>query len=652
MSFLNNADEPDYDIPDPAIAKRRAAIEKQIVRQTANLANAFPGGREAFDKALAAWDEKESARAVAWTVVRPTALKANLPHLQILSDGSILASGDQTKSDTYELTFDVRIKGVTALRLEVLPDESLPAHGPGRTYYEGRKGDFFLSELGLHVDGKTIRFAGASQDHPQGKANAKTGAVAAIDGDPATGWTAGERIGQANAAVFNFAQPVDLDRPAVIRMLFERYYASDLGRFRVAITTAKRGEATGHGSAIDAILVTPAKQRTPDDRYRLLTHFLQTTPELATARKELDSLRASLPAYQTTMVMKERPAANPRPTHIHHRGEFLETKSRVEPGVLSALHALPKDAPRNRLTFARWLVSPDNPLSARVTVNRQWQAFFGRGIVRTTEDLGMQGDLPTHSELLDWLAQDFMRQGWSLKKLHKLIVTSATYQQSSRTTPELRDKDPENLWLARGARVRLEAEMIRDSVLQVSGLLSSKMGGPSVFPPQPASVTTEGVYGALAWKVSPGEDRYRRGMYTFLKRSIPYAMFATFDGVTGETCQARREISNTPLQALTMMNDFVVVETAQALGKSFAGAPGEVSERAAQLFQRCLSRSPTPEELAALADFHERQLVRLQSGKLDAKAIAGNADGDVVERAAWTLTARAVLNLDEMITKE
>jgi hypothetical protein len=216
----------------------------------------------------------------------------------------------------------------------------------------------------------------------------------------------------------------------------------------------------------------------------------------------------------------------------------------------------------------------------------------------------------------------------------------------------LRDKDPENLWLARGARVRLEAEMIRDSVLQVSGLLSSKMGGPSVFPPQPASVTTEGVYGALAWKVSPGEDRYRRGMYTFLKRSIPYAMFATFDGVTGETCQARREISNTPLQALTMMNDFVVVETAQALGKSFAGAPGEVSERAAQLFQRCLSRSPTPEELAALADFHERQLVRLQSGKLDAKAIAGNADGDVVERAAWTLTARAVLNLDEMITKE
>jgi len=398
--------------------------------------------------------------------------------------------------------------------------------------------------------------------------------------------------------------------------------------------------------------VTPAKQRTPDDRYRLRTHFLETTPELATARKEIDSLRASLPAYQTTMVMKERPAANPRPTHIHHRGEFLETKNRVEPGVLSALHALPKDLPRNRLAFARWLVSPDNPLSARVTVNRQWQAFFGRGIVRTTEDLGMQGDLPTHPELLDWLARDFMRQGWSLKKLHKLIVTSATYQQSSRTTPELREKDPENLWLARGARFRLEAEMIRDSVLQVSGLLSSKMGGPSVFPPQPSSVTTEGVYGALAWKVSPGEDRYRRGMYTFLKRSIPYAMFATFDGVTGETCQARREISNTPLQALTMMNDFVVVETAQALGKSFVGAPGDVEERAAQLFRRCLSRSPTPEERAALADFHERQLARLQSGKLDAKAIAGNADGDVVQRAAWTLTARAVLNLDEMITKE
>jgi len=422
----------------------------------------------------------------------------------------------------------------------------------------------------------------------------------------------------------------------------------------LSITTdSKRAVATGHGQAVDAILTKPVQKRTAEDRYHLLVRFLEAAPDLAADRKEIDKLRATVPSYQTTMVMKERSQNNPRPTHIHHRGEFLQTKARVEPEVLSALSPLPKDVPRNRLTFARWLVAPDNPLTARVTVNRQWQAFFGRGIVRTTEDLGMQGDLPTHPELLDWLAQEFMRQSWSLKKLHKLIVMSATYQQSSHATADLREKDPDNFWLARGPRVRLEAEMIRDSLLQVSGLLSGKIGGPSVFPPQPASVTTEGVYGALPWKVSPGEDRYRRGMYTFLKRSIPYAMFATFDGVTGETCQARREISNTPLQALTMMNDLVVIEASQALGKAFAAMPGAVDERAARLFQRCLSRPPTSEERAALADFYEHQRERLTTGKLDAKAIAGKADGDdVVQRAAWTLTARAVLNLDEMITKE
>jgi hypothetical protein len=653
MAFLNNAEEPDYDIPDSAIATRRATIEKDIAQRTVNLANAFPGGRETMDKALAAWEQKESARAIAWTIVRPAALKTNLPHLEILPDASILASGDLTKSDTYELTLDLHAKGVTALRLEALTDDRLPGHGPGRTYYEGRKGDFFLSELGLSVDGKPVGFNGASQDQSQGKPDGKVGAATAIDGDPATGWSAGERTGQPHTAVFNFAKPIDFDRPAMLRMLFERYYASGLGRFRISITTdAKRAVATGHGSAIDAILSKPAQDRTEKDRYHLLVRFLETAPELATARKEIEKLRASLPAYQTTMVMKERAPNNPRPTHIHHRGEFLHSKDRVEPQVLSVLNPLPKDAPRNRLTFARWLVSPDNPLTSRVTVNRQWQAFFGRGIVRTTEDLGMQGDLPTHPELLDWLAREFMRDGWSLKKLDKLIVMSATYRQSSRSSADLRAKDPDNVWLARGPRVRLEAEMIRDSLLHVSGLLSAKIGGPSVFPPQPASVTTEGVYGALPWKVSAGEDRYRRGMYTFLKRSIPYAMFATFDGVTGETCQARREVSNTPLQALTMMNDLVVIESAQALGKSFANEFGAVDERAARLFQRCLSRSPTPDERAALTDFYTRQLERLDSRKLDAKAIAGNADGDPAQCAAWTLTARAVLNLDEMITKE
>ncbi len=595
LAFLNNGDEPDYAVREPGIVKRRADIEAKIAAKVAGLAKRFPGGPSALDKAFAAWTERESARAVPWTVLRPASMKASMPHLRLLDDGSVLASGDQTKSDTYTLGFDAKIDGVTALRLEVLPDESLPARGPGRTYYEGPKGDFFLSELTLTVGGKPVRMSGATQDQPNNRA------AAAIDGNPATGWTTGGAVGKPHEAVFAFATPTRLDGTAQLRMLFERYYASGLGRFRISVTSASRkAEATGHGSAIEAILARPIAERTAEEVEQLRRRFLAVAPELAKAHKEIAALRASLPAFTTTLVMKERPADNPRPTHIHHRGEFLSPKERVEPGILSVLHPLPPDVPRNRLGLARWLVAPDNPLTARVTMNRHWQAFFGRGLVRTVEDFGIQGEVPTHPELLDWLAREFIRQGWSQKKMHKLIVMSATYQQLSRVTPERQAHDPENRLLARGPRVRLDAELIRDSLLRVSGLLSPKLGGPSVFPPQPPSVTTEGVYGPIKWTPSTGEDRYRRGMYTFLKRSIPYAMFSTFDGVTGETCLARREVSNTPLQALTMLNDLVVVESAQKLG-SACRAPGSVEERMTDLFRRCLTRPPTAAERRARA---------------------------------------------------
>jgi hypothetical protein len=647
MAFLNNADEPDYAIREPALVKRRADIEARIAEKTAGLADRFPGGAPALQKSFTAWLERESARAVPWTILRPTSMTASMPHLRLLADGSVLASGDQTKSDTYALGFDAKIDGVTAIRLEVLPDDSLPDQGPGRTYYEGRKGDFFLSELTISLGAKAVRFSGASQDQP------KVPAAAAIDGDPATGWSTGGDVGRPHEAVFTFAEPVRWGGAVTLRMLFERYYASGLGRFRIAVTTAtRRAEATNHGSAIEAILARPAEERTDAELQQLRQRFLAVAPELAAARKEIDALRASMPAFATTLVMQERPADNPRPTHIHHRGEFLQPKERVEPGVPAVLNPLPAGVPLNRLALARWLVSPENPLTARVTMNRHWQAFFGRGIVRTVEDFGIQGEPPTHPELLDWLAREFMRQGWSQKKMHKLIAMSATYQQSSRLSPELLRRDPENRLLARGPRVRLEAELIRDSLLRVSGLMSPKLGGPSVFPPQPPSVTTEGVYGPIKWTPSTGEDRYRRGMYTFLKRSIPYAMFSTFDGVTGETCLARREVSNTPLQALTMLNDLVVIEAAQKLGGILAAAPGTVEARMTDLFRRCLTRPPTAPEQESLCKFFMRQRERLQKGTLDAKAIAGEGAGDAVERAAWTLAARAVLNVDEMITKE
>jgi len=650
LAFLNNADEPDYFIPDPAIARRRAEIETKITELMKELPGRFPGGKKALDEAFIAWQRRESQNAVAWQVLRPTVMKTSMPHLTLLPDGSVLASGDQTKSDTYDLTFGERIQGVAALRLEVLPHESLPGNGPGRTYYEGTKGDFFLSELSLTVAGKTVPFGAVSDDlGTAGKASARF----AVDGNPATAWTTSNRPGQRHEAVFTFARPMDLDGSTAMRMLFERYYASGLGRFRISVTTAsKRAEASAHGAEVEAALATAEDKRGPKERDILLKRFLETVPQLGNLRTEIEKLKASLPAYQITMVMKERPPENLRPTHRHHRGEYLQAKEKVQPGALSTLQPLPGNEPRNRLGFARWLVSPDNPLTARVTVNRQWQAFFGQGIVKTTEDFGIQGNLPTHPELLDWLAIEFMKRGWSMKKLHRLIVMSAAYQQSSRTTPELLARDPENKLLARGPRVRLEAELIRDSLLRASGLLSDKIGGPSVFPPQPASVSTEGVYGPIKWEVSKGEDRYRRGLYTFLKRSIPYAMFATFDGATGDACLARREISNTPLQGLTMLNDLVVIEAAQSLGRKIAESSGSDAARVTELFRRCLTRQPTTEEQASLLDFYGRQLERLRAGKLDARTIAGGKDGNILHRAAWTLVARAVFNLDEMITKE
>jgi hypothetical protein len=331
--------------------------------------------------------------------------------------------------------------------------------------------------------------------------------------------------------------------------------------------------------------------------------------------------------------MDERPANNPRTTHRYHRGEFLQPKEAVTPGVPAFLPALPKGAPANRLTFAKWLFAPENPLTARVTVNRQWQAFFGRGIVKSVEDFGYQSDPPSHPELLDWLAVEFVKQGWSMKKLHRLIVTSATYKQSSRITPELAQKDPENILLARGARFRLDAEVIRDSALKAAGVLSPKMGGPGVYPPQPASVTSEGTYGKVEWKTSEGADHFRRSLYTFTKRTAPFAMATTFDAPTGESCLAKREVSNSPLQALTLLNDQMFMEAAQAMAKQVIAESQTEDERLQNIFRRVATRPAAPDELALLKAFMQKQRDR----KLEGEAL-------------WADVSRAALNLDEAIT--
>jgi hypothetical protein len=654
LAFLNNADEPEMDAVRPEIASRRREQEAKIAALEADLPNHFPADgkasrKEHLERKFNAWIEHEAARSVPWTVLRPVEAKANVPLLTVLPDDSVFVSGDQSKRDVYDLAFHTDLHGITAIRLEVLPDERLPKHGPGRVFYEGPAGDFFLSEITATANGSKVRFSGASHSFATGNYLARN----AIDGDPQTGWSINGGQGRSHYAVFNLATPLADAHDLKIQLLFERYHAADLGRFRIAVTTDERPAlARDIPPEIESLLLMPAARRTPEQNQCLLRQFVLTAPELSSERAAIDKLRKELPTNPTTLVLQERPPENPRLTFRHNRGEFLQPVERVEPAVLSVLPSLPSDAPRNRLGFARWLVSPANPLVGRVTMNRQWAAFFGRGLVPTLQDFGYQGEPPSHPELLDWLAVEFVKRGWSLKRMHRLIVLSATYQQASRVTPELLAKDPDNKLLARGPRVRLEAELIRDATLKASGLLAERFGGPSVFPPQPPGVTSEGTYGPLTWKVSEGPDRYRRGLYTFTKRTAPYALFATFDAPSGEACLARREVSNSPLQALTLLNDAVFVDAARALGRQLAAEKTSAEARVETLFRRCLTRPPDSEERRLLVQFYEKQKRRLESRELDAMALAGPGDGDVLERAAWTTLARSLLNLDEAVTKD
>jgi len=669
MAFLNNAEEPDYHIPSPELETRRQELLTKIATLQAGLADRFVPANAAspapetgspeekrgaiLTKRFIEWEREESEKAVRWVVVHPAEMQSNIALLEKQSDGSVLASGDITKSDEYTLRFENAPKTATALRLEVLPDASLPAEGPGRAYYEGPKGDFFLSELQIQTPAGPVKVRRATESYAKsGLGNAKVGALQTLDGNPATGWSTHGAQGKANAAVYEFEQPTDLSSGLVLKMQFERHYACPLGRFRIALATdSKPAESRSHSAEIEALLAKPASLRTAVETKLLLGRFLETAPETEAARKEIDNLRNSLPKGQPTLVLRERPERHPRPTHLHHRGEFTQPEQLVSAGVPAFLPPLPADAKPDRLALARWLFSADHPLTARVTVNRHWQALFGRGLVRTVEDFGYQGEMPSHPELLDWLALEFRRENWSVKKLHRLLVTSAVYRQSSAVSVTLAARDPQNILLARAPRFRLESEQIRDSALKAAGLLSLKQGGPGVYPSQNPAVTSEGTYGKVEWKPSAGSERFRRTLYTFIKRTAPFAMVSTFDGPTGESCVARREVSNSPLQALTVLNDVIFQEAAQALGKLAAEAGGDDAARLSLIFERCLTRKPTPEESKTLLAFVQKQRERLASGELSAEKIAG-APGDAAQtHALWTALSRVVLNLDEAITK-
>jgi mono/diheme cytochrome c family protein len=410
------------------------------------------------------------------------------------------------------------------------------------------------------------------------------------------------------------------------------------------------------------ILRTPPDRRTQKQQDQLTDHFIKwyglafggeryKEVKFKELEEKLQQLDEEYPALTEAPAIAQNP--HPPATHLLIRGDFRQPGIEVRPGTPAILPPLAAGSKPTRLDLARWLVSPENPLTARVAVNRMWQEFFGRGLVETSENFGTRGDRPSHPELLDWLATEFVSNGWDVKRMHKLIVESATYRQSSRIRPELQDRDPFNKLLARQARLRLSAELIRDSALSVSGLLNPAIGGKSVFPPQPASV------GDLAyrnhWKESKGADIFRRGLYVFRKRTMPYPQLAAFDAPDSLTPCTRRERSTTPLQSLTLLNDPVFFEAARGLAtRILRDAPADLGQRIDYAFRLCLGRGPTQLEKDRVARYYSDQK----------QSIAGNPssiDGfyppngveriDRAEAAVWVSIGSVLLNMDEFITR-
>ena len=415
------------------------------------------------------------------------------------------------------------------------------------------------------------------------------------------------------------------------------------------------------------VLGTPPEKRDPRQAYTLKRFFLKNYGRVVSKEhyeelgfkevgKKLQALDDAFPALSRAQSVADLP--EPRETHIHIRGGWDRPGVPVQPDSPGFLPPLGSDGEGlpTRLDLARWLVSRENPLTARVTVNRVWQEYFGRGLVLTSEDFGTQGDKPSHPKLLDWLAVDLIDQGWSLKKLHKRIVMSATYRQSSNDRPDLAEKDPGNVLLARQSRLRLPAELIRDGALAASGLLDPTVGGPSVKPPQPEGVAALGYSGQVKWRTSSGGDAYRRGLYIHFQRAVPYPFLMTFDSPDMQVTQCRRERSNTPLQALNLLNDGVFFESAQALAaRVLQQAPTQnFAGRLDYAYRLTLARPPTDNEQERLLGFYHEQTERLVHAPEIRDAIfpAAIEGRTSVETAAWTTVARVVLNLDEFITRE
>ncbi|MDE3165174.1 MAG: DUF1549 domain-containing protein [Acidobacteriota bacterium] len=686
FAFLNDTHEANIAVYTPGEELRRAEIYRRTEEIESDLRRRTPD----WSRRMATWESRVKNDQPDWRVLQLTVddISTGGERELAMPDGSMLALGYAPTKHTVKFTAPSPPGEIRAIRLELLTDPNLPNGGPGRSL----KGTGALTEFRVeaapagapdHTEKLRIASATADINPPESALEQKlddksgrrrvTGRVDfAIDGKDETAWGIDAGPGQRNQprkAVFVLERPLENASGSLLSLYLKMNHGgansddnenNNLGRIRLSVTAAKDATADPLPAPVREILSIPAERRTPAQTRVVFSYWRTTVPEWRAENDAIAEVWRGYPEGTLQLVLAAR-AGDHRATHILRRGDFLQPDREVTPGTPAFLHPLPDTTEPDRLRFARWLVDRRSPTTARSFVNRVWQAYFGTGIVATAENFGTQCDPPSNQDLLDWLAVEFMDSGWSVKKLQREIVTSAAYRQSSRVTPELLAKDPDNRLIARGPSFRVEAEMVRDIELAASGLLNPAVGGPSVYPPAPAFLfQPPASYAPKTWRTAEGPDRYRRALYTFRFRSVPYPMLQAFDAPNGESSCVRRTRSNTPLQALTTLNEPLSVEAAQALARRVLQEGGATdTDRVVYAFRLCTARRPDAGEIAVLLDLLGKEQRRIADGWVSAMDLAGLRSGATLapgvtpaRLAAWTVAARTVLNLDETITKE
>jgi len=653
------AREPGLPLPDPAQAAELGRLDERVATLKRTLAAPTPG----LAAAQAEW-EATQGRAAEWVTLDPTAATATAgTTLARRPAGALIAVGPAPAQETYLVRARAGLAGITAFRLDVLPDPSLPGEGPGTA----GSGNFVLTEFKVEAadpgqPARRVVLRRALADFAQSKWDV----AGAIDGNDKTGWAIDGGPGRPHVAIFEVIAPVG--GPGGTELTFTIEQRSDhaghnLGKFRLSATASPGPSAELEIPAkVRALLAVAPDRRDDGQRTELAAYYRSIAPTLRPARAELagveDRRKALLDALPKSLVSVSGP---PRVVRVLPRGNWqAETGEVVEPGVPKSLGRIEAPGRRlNRLDLARWVASRENPLTARVAVNRLWKQFFGQGLARSLEDLGSQGDWPTHPELLDWLAVEFMDGGWDVKRVVKGLVTSGAYRQASTAPPELRERDPFNRLYARQSRFRLDAELVRDNALAVAGLLALEVGGPSVKPYQPAGYWDQLNFPTRTWVPDRGDAQYRRGLYTHWQRTFLHPSLQAFDAPTREECTVDRPRSNIPQQALVLLNDPTYVEAARALAERVVRRGGQTPrDRIGWAFAHVTSRLPEEREFAVLDDLLAKQAAHYRADPDAARKLVAVGqrpiprDLDTSELAAWTEVARVLLNLHESMTRD